>query len=119
MSVAAQEALSLYTWPGNVRELSAFIEYSLALIQDAEIDLADLHPKILEIRKSELKANSSNMSFYASVASFEASLLKSEYQRLEGNVSKIALTLGMDRSHLHTKLKLYGIHLTKDRGNQA
>ena len=50
-----------------------------------------------------------NPSFYARVARFESELLAREFQLAEGNVSKLALNLGMDRSHLYTKLKEYGI----------
>lgn len=112
MTEAALDALSHYEWPGNVRELSALIDYSLALTDDPEIDLADLHPKILS---GSGKRTPSGASFYDEVARFETDLLKKEYSRLEGNVSQMALALGIDRSHLHSKLKLYGIHQARAR----
>jgi DNA-binding NtrC family response regulator len=113
MSEAAIDALTAYEWPGNVRELSAMLEYSLALIEDQTIDLADLHPRLLERRPSPtLKSES----FYAQVAAHEAEILGAAYARSEGNISQLALRLGMDRSHLHTKLKLYGIHPAKKSG---
>lgn len=112
MTDGALEALSHYDWPGNVRELSALIDYSLALTDDPAIDLADLHPKILS---KAGKRNPSSATFYDEVAHFEADLLKKEYSRLEGNVSQMALALGIDRSHLHSKLKQYGIHQARAR----
>ncbi len=112
MTDEALEALARYEWPGNVRELSALIDYSLALIDDKTIDLADLHPKILN---TQGKNADQATNFYEDVATFESELLKKAYQRLEGNISKMALTLGIDRSHLHSKLKLYDIHQVKTR----
>jgi DNA-binding NtrC family response regulator len=109
LTPAAREAFINYRWPGNVRELSAMIEYSLALVDDQEIDLADLHPRILETPASSETTDS----FYARVAAHEAEILRVAYAKSEANISQLALHLGMDRSHLHTKLKLYGIHPAK------
>ncbi len=113
----AMDALSNYAWPGNVRELSAQLDYSLALIEDEEIDLPDLHPKILERRRNEkeIPGPGEGKGFYSQVAGYERELLKVNYDQCQGNVSQLAVRLGMDRSHLHTKLKLYGIHLAKSR----
>ena len=112
LSEAAKDALADYPWPGNVRELSAMIDYSLALIEDDVIDIADLHPRVLEPRP---EANPLTNGFYAQVAAHEAAILRTAYAQSEGNVSRLALQLGMDRSHLHTKLKLYGIRPAKAR----
>lgn len=112
LSSAAAEALAGYEWPGNVRELSAMLEYSLALIEDDAIELADLHPKLLEARPGNPPAAEG---FYAQIAAHEAAILRAAYARSEGNISRLALTLGMDRSHLHAKLKLHGIHSAKTR----
>ncbi len=112
MTAAAREAFANYRWPGNVRELFAMIEYSAALSDDRVIDLADLHPRILDPANS---LGASAMGFYAKVADYEAELLRSAYGNSSGNISQLALELGMDRSHLHTKLKLYGIHPPRSR----
>jgi two-component system nitrogen regulation response regulator NtrX len=44
------------------------------------------------------------------VGQFEKELLSAEYRRYDGNISRLALAMGMDRSHLYTKLKEHGIH---------
>ena len=88
------------------------IDYSLALIEDETIDVADLHPRVLEPRPER---SSLENGFYAQVAAHEAAILRTAYAKAEGNVSRLALQLGMDRSHLHTKLKLYGIRPLKGR----
>jgi two-component system nitrogen regulation response regulator NtrX len=101
-----------------VREVSALIDYSLAIIDDSVIDLPDLHPKVLDRQPKTatgLKLNSSSKHFYDRVAHFEAEILRAAYSECDGNISQLALSLGMDRSHLHTKLKLHGIHTPKSR----
>jgi two-component system response regulator AtoC len=115
----ALAALAAYDWPGNVRELSAHIDYSLAMVDDAKVDVPDLHPKVLEVKKpagSAVNGETGSASFYDQMSAHEAHLLREAYTRAGGNVSQIALSLGMDRSHLHTKLRQHGIHPAKTRG---
>lgn len=127
---AAIKALQLYPWPGNVRELSNVIAYVSTLTESPTIDIADLPPQIQDAirnapnndhlfhqesadfstQQRHATHSETSKSFYQRVAEFEATILKSEYLKYEGNVSKLALTLRMDRSHLYSKLKEYGIH---------
>jgi two-component system response regulator AtoC len=114
----ALTALATYDWPGNVRELSAHIDYSLAMIDDTVVDVPDLHPKVLEVKRTGepgTSAETEETSFYDQMAAHEARLLREAYTRASGNVTQIALALGMDRSHLHTKLLQHGIHQAKAR----
>ncbi len=106
----AKQALQWYDWPGNVREVSAFLDYSLALIDDRQIDVADLHPKVLDVKApASADKTGSIPNFYDQVARFEGTLLREAYARFDGNISKMALGLGMDRSHLYGKLKSHSI----------
>jgi len=104
--------LESYSWPGNVRELSAMLDYSLAMMDGFEIDFADLHPKLVEKSSSGSSGDYKNggTNFYDQIAVHEKEILKREYQIFAGNISKMAVGLGMDRSHLHAKLKLHGLH---------
>lgn len=118
MTEDALAVLANYSWPGNVRELAAQIDYSLAMISDREIDVADLHPKIRDAKPSSSSPSPpSGESFYDQMAAHEAKILREAYARLGSNVSQMATSLGMDRSHLHAKLKQHGIHQTKNRNN--
>jgi DNA-binding NtrC family response regulator len=114
--------LQAYSWPGNVRELGNVVAYVATMADGPEIEVSDLPPKLRDAAKSAGQAQSRLMageptsegkSFYDQVADFETALLKREYAKCDGNVSKLALALGMDRSHLYTKLKEYGIHAAK------
>ena len=104
-----------YSWPGNIRELSNLVAYLYAVTDSDEVEIADLPPQMRDSVKSfsdraATSASDEGLSFYDRVARFESKILKDEYEKCLGNVSKLALKLGMDRSHLYTKLRLYGIH---------
>ena len=113
----AIQTLQNYPWPGNIRELGNVVAYVTAMTEGTEVDVADLPPRLRNSAKAVNHAAASSAEsgkgFYDQVAGFESALLASEYARHEGNVSKMALALGMDRSHLYTKLKEYGIHSAK------
>jgi DNA-binding NtrC family response regulator len=111
-------ALKAYPWPGNIRELSNMIAYVATMAEKNEVDVADLPPKFRDYRPGAGNLQSANGdsgtgSFYDRVAKVEKEILTTEYARHEGNISRLALTLGMDRSHLYTKLKEHGIHSPK------
>lgn len=113
----SDEALTFlkhYQWPGNVRELSAMIDYSLALSDGGIIDVQDLHPKVRTAQTQK-----SGSSFYEQIENFEKGVLTLAYKNLEGNISRIAKELDMDRSHLYAKLKLYRIHETKTKDTNS
>jgi len=131
----ALDLLALYDWPGNIRELSNTIAYIVAMADSDLVDVADLPPKLRDRVSNKMKdkhsqtslssANgtqkeltpelNSDESFYSRISKFEKTILETEYQILGGNISNLALKLGMDRSHLYTKLKEHGIHDKKGR----
>ena len=115
-SDTALETLRHYPWPGNVRELANLISYLGAMITSDEVEESDLPPKIRDsarIASRNIKTTAANpeRSFYDHVAEFERSLLSDSFEKQGKNISRLAMTLGMDRSHLYSKLKEYGIHL--------
>lgn len=118
---AAIAALKGYSWPGNVRELGNIVSYVTAMTDGLEIDLEDLPPKLRDSARVQQTATiptsaaGGPKSFYEQVSAFEQELLRREYEKHEGNISKLALALGMDRSHLYTKLKEAGLYSTKKR----
>lgn len=120
----AIEVLKQYSWPGNIRELSNLVAYLVAMTDETEVDVADLPPRIRDAAQSAAKTQgpaprasgttaSRDTSFYERVSAFEENILSQEYQAHAGNVSRMALSLGMDRSHLYTKLREHGIHAGK------
>lgn len=120
-SEQAMRFLMSYPWPGNVRELNNLIAY-LATVSDSDcIEMEDLPPSMMgrslsaqsfptssESQSSRVSV-SEDSSFYDRVQAFEKDLLLKAYDACDGNVSKLAQDLKMDRSHLYTKLKAYQI----------
>jgi DNA-binding NtrC family response regulator len=109
----ALQCLSDYGWPGNIRELQNVISYSVTMADGPELDMGDLPERLRAGAPSILSAAENGMSssgsFYAQVLEFEANLLKSALARSYRSMSELAEQLGMDRSHLYTKLKQHGL----------
>lgn len=113
----AEKLLENYFWPGNVRELKNFTE-QLVIFTDTPLITKD---QILELMPQLKNAdNGAAEEILVSAVSSSASLkdAKSEFEREfilrklkenEWNVSKTAQILGIERSHLHKKIKSYGI----------
>ncbi len=101
-----------YDWPGNVRELRNLVERIIILSPGQNQD------KINEIIKESLSKSSlqefnisENLSYTLREAreNFEREYLSSQLKKFNGNISKTAKFVGMERSALHRKLKILGI----------
>ena len=99
------QMLQQYTWPGNIRELSNLVAHLSTMIDGDTVTPADLPVKF---RISNSKTARSG-TYYQKIAQFEKELLIQACQKHQGAMSQLAVELGMDRSHLYTKLKQFGI----------
>ena len=100
-----------HDWKGNVRELRNLIE-RIAILQPETKD------KISNIIKESLKSNNLNDQLSENSLSvplkearekFEKEYLTIQLKKFNGNISKTANFVGMERSALHRKLKGLGI----------
>ena len=92
-----------YDWPGNIRELRNVIErYSI---------LGEKYDDNISSEKLEDLQNKNVISLPLRNARklFEKNYLQSQINRFDGNISKTAAFIGMERSALHRKLKQLGI----------
>ncbi len=117
------EALQSYNWPGNVRELRNMVERLVILSRGKEITLDDLPQPFLQqkTRKEEdivRQASYSDMpqwlscdDFREAKAIFEREYLMAKLKEHHGNVKKTAKAIGIERRHLHRKIKALGISL--------
>ncbi len=108
-----------YNWPGNVRELKHLVE-RLAILSDSDTIAPALLPQ--EFKKSQLlddilklpqkwdefKELKSQIKENA-VKEIEKRFLIEALQRSNGNVSKAAESVGLQRTNFHLLLKKYGI----------
>ncbi len=92
-----------YEWPGNIRELRNIIERHIILGEKSD--------DILEKDKNNELTDQNVISLPLKNARkiFEKNYLQSQINRFDGNISKTAAFIGMERSALHRKLKQLGI----------
>ena len=112
------EQLKTYSWPGNVREISNLVLYLYTMLDGETVSPLDLPPKVLKNSTmgklpEKLSGSHDSKNFYQMVGEFEQKFLQEKYSFFEGNVSKMATALEMDRSYLHGKLKSFGIHTAR------
>ncbi len=113
----SEDALAVlqgYAWPGNVRELKNFVERLFILYQGQEVTAAMLPGEYGAFRAGgeEVLTDGSDeaaVDFKTARNAFEVRYLKEKLAACNGNISKLAETIGLERSYLYRKLKAYKI----------
>jgi two-component system nitrogen regulation response regulator NtrX len=110
------DLLYSYDWPGNIRELRNLIErVTILSMHEDKKDTNQLLTDILKENPESLNSNdnvlNNSLSYKLKEAreQFETSYLVSQLKKNNGNISKTADFIGMERSALHRKLKALGI----------
>jgi two-component system nitrogen regulation response regulator NtrX len=110
----ALAALMAYQWPGNVRELRNTVERVVIMHGRARVDAGDLPPLGGE---APALTPSKFSSFKAASEAHQREFIKLKLGEAEGNVTRAAELLGMDRSHLYRRMRALGIKVRGDREN--
>ena len=105
----AMKKMQAYHWPGNVRELKNTIERLVIMVPGEEVILFDLPSSILRQASSDRKG--SPQSWHEARQEFERQFIFDKLMKNEGNISRTATAIGMERTHLHRKLRAYNIKL--------
>ncbi len=125
LSEEAIRKLQSMKWPGNIRQLKNVIERALILGSDkSEIRKDD----IAEFDETSLKSDHEKFSiigdnYYSDKSlreareEFEKAYLVFQISKFNGNVSKTANHVGMERSALHRKMKSLNIESTTKENN--
>ena len=100
-----------YNWPGNIRELRNLVERIVILAQD---DVDKVGKLVYNYFNSNLKvdkinSSKSDLTLKEARDNFEREYLIKQLKINDGNVSKTAKSVGMERSALHRKLSLLNI----------
>ena len=114
----AVNALQNYSWPGNVRELRNMIERLMLLAprNSGEIALDTVEAVLMPSAETRSGNGSTASGTLADrVESFERETILAELKRTGFNVTKLAKTLGLERSHLYKKAEQLGIDVRKER----
>ncbi len=108
--------LMQHHWPGNIRELKNMVERLLIMTPKKTIRPEDVRMflgPVVEQPTTELKiiADYQPLNFKEARKQFEHDYLKSRLMENKGNISRTAQQIGMERSHLHKKVKALAIGL--------
>ncbi|MDC1139750.1 sigma-54 dependent transcriptional regulator [Candidatus Pelagibacter sp.] len=100
-----------YDWPGNVRELRNLIERIAILSPETSDKISNIIKESLKTPdfKDEMLKNPLSIPLKEARENFEKEYLTTQLKKFNGNISKTADFIGMERSALHRKLKGLGI----------
>jgi two-component system nitrogen regulation response regulator NtrX len=107
----ARSVLQYYPWPGNVRELRNVIERLMIMVPGDAIsssDLSFLDPAALT-RPPAGEGPGERQTLHEARDQFERDLILRTLAEQQGNMSRTADVLGVERSNLYRKMKAFGI----------
>ena len=115
----ASSSLLQHDWPGNVRELKNLVQRLLILGQEKEIGANEIEATLTSFA-AQASAPSDiglplDLPLREAREQFERVYLQHQLRECEGNVSRLAERVGMERTHLYRKLRALGIE-TKRAG---
>lgn len=119
ISERAIEMLKTMEWKGNVRELRNIVERLVIMSRGNDIDMVDLEMLSVTPRETIEEAVQSSQSFQDFKDRAEAIFIKHQLKLHNWNVSKTAEALEMERSHLYTKIKKYGLEREGKNDNET
>lgn len=103
----AMAKLESYHWPGNVRELKNTVERLAIMVPGKVVTLSDLPSSMIKPSQDAKQGNSLN--WQEAREKFERQFILDKLVENKGNISRTATAIGMERTHLHRKLKAYDI----------
>lgn len=107
ISPEALETLMHYDYPGNVRELENIIERTLAMCREQEIQPYHLPPELEQPKSILIPPLREELINSKTLEEHSRNYIISVLSRVDGNKSRAAKILGIDRVSLWRKLKKY------------
>ncbi|HSC27306.1 MAG TPA: sigma-54 dependent transcriptional regulator [Vicinamibacterales bacterium] len=110
---AAAAALQMYPWPGNVRELRNVIERLVIMVPGDTIgvtDLSFLDGGALAVAEA---GGGDPVPLHEARDRFERDYILRALALQQGNISRTAEALGVERSNLYRKMRAFGIAPTR------
>ncbi len=108
----AVQAMQNHSWPGNVRELRNTIERIVIMHEGHRVNPKDLPA----FGDAEPPASSYRFpSFKEASDAYHREFIQRKLDEAEGNVSRAAELMGIDRSHLYRRMRALGISAKGER----
>ncbi|MDP9050477.1 MAG: sigma-54 dependent transcriptional regulator [Acidobacteriota bacterium] len=112
----ALDSLQRYHWPGNVRELRNLVERVLILnpktqrIERKHLPLLAVREQARDPAREGQKTRSEDFSTLTEARdAYERDFILKKLDECQGNVTRAAEGLGLERSHLYRKMKALGV----------
>jgi len=109
----AQALLRNYAYPGNVRELESIIAHAVIMADGNTLTVRDLPDDVRQGICQPLALPNYATQDIPTVGAMEEDLIRATLEKLGGNQTKTAKSLGISRSTLWRKMKAYNITPTR------
>ena len=104
----AIEQMAAHDWPGNVRELRNTVERVVIMSAKEMIAAQDL-PLLGSLEGVKMPARYNFTSYREGREAYERNYIIRKIAECDGNITRTAEALGIDRSHLYRRMKALGI----------
>lgn len=116
LTTAALNALRQYDWPGNLEQLRSIIKSLALTAESSEVDAAEVN-KVLAQFRHDKPAEETGFDFSLPLRELREQLERRYFEYhivLEnGNMSRVAQKVGLERTHLYRKLKQLGVKFSR------
>ncbi len=106
-SADALQFLTRLPFPGNIRELKNLVERTILVSGKPILDASDFDAQYL--RQDEPKAAAGSVLAGMTLDEIERQTILQALERYKGNLSQVAMVLGISRAALYRRLEKYGI----------
>lgn len=103
------EVLKRYSWPGNVRELENLLEQAINWSDDPIVDIGKIPAKPWEAERDNPVVTLAPANYRGFIEETEKDLIINALTKANGNKTKAARSLNMQRSVLYKKLERLGV----------
>jgi len=120
-SPEALRVMGRHNWPGNVRELRNFVERLVIMCPGDRVEVSDVQQNLpggeTQAQETVLSSDAAeetlslteSIDFKEARRRFEYDFLRSKLEQNNWNISQTAEQIGLERSHLHKKIKSLAI----------
>ena len=109
-SADAMQFLSRLPYPGNIRELKNLVERTILVRGKPTLDASDFDAQY--IRHNDQKAAESTSFIGMTLDEIERQTILQALERHKGNLSQVAMALGISRAALYRRLEKHNINYT-------